>query len=106
MKQISVNDLAQWIGDDTRDNPVLLDVREPWELAICQIPGSVSVPMHVIPARIDELDRNATYVCICHHGGRSAQVTMYLEHFGFQAINLAGGVHAWASLVDPTMARY
>jgi rhodanese-related sulfurtransferase len=53
---------------------LLLDVREPWELEICQIPGSLAMPMGSVPARLQELDRDRETVVICHHGGRSMQV--------------------------------
>ena len=46
-------------------------------------------------------------VVMCHHGGRSRQVMLWLRANGFpQAINLAGGIHAWAEQIDPGMARY
>ncbi len=107
MRQCSPNQLAEWLADDSRAKPVLLDVREAWEYEICHLDGSVLMPMHTVPARLSELDRDAEYVVICHHGGRSAQVAMFLERQGFgQTINLAGGVAGWAAQVDPSMAQY
>lgn len=89
------------------DRPVLLDVREPWELAICRIEGSRSVPMRQIPKSLAELDREHPVVCICHHGIRSYQVARFLESQGFRrVINLEGGVAAWAREVDPGMTAY
>ncbi|MGE5155507.1 MAG: rhodanese-like domain-containing protein [Bdellovibrio bacteriovorus] len=91
----------------TQDRPLLLDVREPWELAICRIEGSQSIPMQRIPQALKELDRVRPIVCICHHGIRSYQVARFLEHQGFnRVINLEGGVAAWAREVDPAMATY
>ena len=87
--------------------PVLLDVREPWEFDTCHIDGSVHIPMATVPTRLTELDPNAETVVICHHGGRSMQVAMFLEQRGFsKVINLAGGVNAWAQTVDPGMPKY
>jgi rhodanese-related sulfurtransferase len=87
--------------------PLLLDVREPWELAICRIEGSRMLPMHRIPASLSELDPERETVVICHHGIRSRQVALYLERQGFsRVINLSGGVDAWAREVDPAMAVY
>lgn len=107
MKQITAPELAQWLADPARDKPVLLDVREGWEVALCQIPGSQTMPMQTVPARLDELDEDAEVVCICHHGGRSMQVAAFLERNGFTKVtNLTGGVHAWSAQVDPTMAQY
>ena len=107
MKQIAPAALAAWIADASRSKPLLLDVREPWEHQICAIAGSRHIPMGEIPARRDEIDRQAEVVVICHHGGRSLQVAMFLESNGFSKLhNLAGGVDAWARSVDPSMPVY
>jgi len=107
MRQISPVELAQWLDDPQRDSPLLLDVREPWEYQLCHIEGSQAIPMGVVPARSNELDPEREIVVICHHGGRSAQVAMFLERQGFgKVINLAGGVAEWASRVDPKMPQY
>ena len=107
MHQISPTQLARRLEDAQQPAPLLLDVREPWELEICRIEGSVAMPMGSVPARFAELDRDRETVVICHHGGRSAQVCMFLERQGFSSvINLAGGVAGWAAQVDPRMAQY
>lgn len=107
MQHITAPELADWIADPSRDNPILLDVREPWEFQTCHINRAVPIPMNAIPARHAELDRNAPIVCVCHHGARSAQVAAFLERNGFtQIINLTGGMHAWALQVDSSMPTY
>jgi rhodanese-related sulfurtransferase len=107
MQTITSPELAMWLADESRAKPVLLDVREPWEFQTCHIAGSVPIPMNTIPARMQELDEDATIVCICHHGARSMSVASFLERNGFtQVINLTGGVHAWAQQVDGTMPTY
>ncbi|AKJ69004.1 MULTISPECIES: rhodanese-like domain-containing protein [Pandoraea] len=107
MQQIQPNELAAWLGDAGRRPPVLLDVREPWEVQTCHLPGIVHIPMGQIPQRFNELDPDAEIVCICHHGARSLQVAMFLARQGFSELfNLSGGVDAWARQVDPTMAVY
>lgn len=107
MRQISPAQLAQRLNDAQQPAPLLLDVREPWELEICLIEGSVAMPMGSVPARFVELERDREIVVICHHGGRSAQVGMFLERQGFSnVINLASGVAGWAAQVDPGMAQY
>lgn len=107
MRQISPKQLAAWLSDDSRAKPVLLDVREPWEYQLCHIAGSQPIPMASVPTRLSELDAAAEMVVICHHGGRSAQVAMFLERQGFaNVINLEGGVAGWATQVDPGMAQY
>ncbi len=90
---------------------VLLDVREPWELALARVelPGLPlhHVPMQEIPGRLTELDPSQPVVCICHHGVRSAQVVAFLQHNGWaRAYNLRGGIDAWSTLVDPAVPRY
>lgn len=79
MKQITPPQLADWLQDAARPAPVLLDVREPSEFAYCAIPGSLPMPMASVPARMQELDPDAEIVVICHHGGRSMQVAMFLD---------------------------
>ena len=87
--------------------PTLLDVREPWEWNLCRIPGAILIPMRDLPARMQELNKDAETVVICHHGVRSFHVARYLESVGFEnVINLSGGVAAWADEVDPAMPRY
>ena len=87
--------------------PTLLDVREPWEAALCRIPGAVLIPMGELPSRVQELDPDAETVVICHHGVRSYHAARYLETIGFDdVVNLSGGVAAWADEVDPSMPRY
>jgi rhodanese-related sulfurtransferase len=107
IRQISPRDLKQWLDDDKRPAPVLLDVREPWEFGVCRIEGAQHVPMRTIPLRLAELDPNSELVVICHHGARSYQVAMFLQHQGFNNLyNLYGGVAGWAREVDPRMPTY
>jgi rhodanese-related sulfurtransferase len=107
MQQIRAQQLAAWLADDQRRKPVLLDVREPWEYELCHLPGSLPVPMHLVPARQAELSPDDDIVVICHHGGRSMQVAIFLERQGYSRLfNLTGGVEAWAGEVDPAMRRY
>jgi rhodanese-related sulfurtransferase len=107
MKQITPAQLAAWLADASRPKPLLLDVREPWEHEQARIEGSQLVPMGEITARVGELDRTREVVAICHHGGRSLQVAMFLEKNGFANVhNLSGGVDAWSRTVDPSVPLY
>ena len=107
MRQISPQQLQEWLADQQRENPLLVDVREPWEFDTCRIAGALSMPLRNIPARHQELSKDAAIVVICHHGARSFQAGMFLEQNGFAHItNLEGGVDAWARQVDPAMATY
>jgi rhodanese-related sulfurtransferase len=86
---------------------VLLDVREPSELAICQVAGSQNIPMGDIPGRLAEIPRDQRILVLCHHGARSMRVTEYLRANGYANVsNVAGGTEAWAENVDPSLARY
>jgi len=87
--------------------PTILDVREPEEIQIVRFPGAVEIPMSEIPGRLSELDADDEIIVLCHHGVRSAHVAGYLAQQGFRRVrNLAGGIDAWALLVDPSLARY
>ena len=106
MKQITPQELKQML-DTMPEPPVLLDVREDREVAICRIPGSVHIPMGQITAELSQLQVEAPLVAICHHGARSYQVAMYLEQQGFTDVyNLQGGIERWACDIDPEMPRY
>lgn len=89
------------------DPPLVLDVRDPWERALCHLQDSVHIPLQALPERVAELDPQRPTVVLCHHGVRSFQAARWLAHRGFaQVANLAGGIDAWAREVDPTMAVY
>jgi adenylyltransferase/sulfurtransferase len=63
--------------------------------------------MRTIPARLPELSRDEHLLVLCHMGGRSMRVTEYLRAQGFNAVsNVRGGIDAWASEIDPNLARY
>ena len=105
MRNLSPEQVKQLL--DIKPQTILLDVREKWELEICQIASSLHIPMQNIPDSLEELDSEREIVVICHHGARSMQVASFLEQSGFSnIINLAGGVDAWAETVDPEMQRY
>ena len=84
----------------------LLDVREAWEWEICHIEGSLHIPMGELPGRVGELPTGSPLVVLCHHGMRSMQVTQWLRQSGIAAINLDGGIDAWARDIDPTLSLY
>lgn len=105
MKPLAPTELAARLA--AGEELVLLDVREPFELEICRIDGSLSIPLGELPARAGELDPDAPVVCICHHGIRSASAAGFLMTREFADVyNLTGGVERWAAEVDGAMARY
>ena len=102
---ISVRELAD-MRSAGKEHTVL-DVREARELDICQLGGAMHVPMAEIPARTDDLPMNQLLVVICHRGARSQMVVDFLRSAGFDnAVNLDGGIDAWACEVDQSMQRY
>ena len=107
MKNITPPQLAAWLADAGREKPLLLDVREPWEYEKARIEGARLIPMRELPARIAEIDAQNAVVAICHHGGRSLQVAVFLEKQGFKRVhNLVGGIDAWSRTIDPAVPLY
>jgi rhodanese-related sulfurtransferase len=107
MQQLSPMELAAWLQDDARATPVMLDVRELWEVERCQIAGSLHVPMQSVAGRLDELDKQNPTVVICHHGMRSLHIAAFLATSGFTTVyNLTGGLERWARDVDTAMPTY
>jgi len=105
MQEISVHELQTRIN--AADVPLLLDVRESWEFALCHIDGSTSIPMGTIPDVLDDLNPLQETIVICHHGVRSRHVCQYLAHAGFSNLhNLTGGLQAWAVEIDTQMPTY
>ena len=102
---ITVQDLARMRDDG---EPVcILDIREPWEVAICAIPGSMHVPLAKLAQCVDDLPSDRPVVALCHHGARSARATTFLRSKGLAlAVNLEGGIDAWAVRIDPTVRLY
>lgn len=96
--------------NDMRDEGephVLLDVREAEELDVASLDGTLDIRMMEVPQRLEELPRDVPLVVMCHAGGRSRQVTMFLRQNGFEnATNLTGGIDAWSMVIDPNVPRY
>lgn len=106
MRSLNPGQVAALLAGDG-EKPILLDVREPWELRICHIEGSRSVPMGQIVRSLATLPHDRDIIVICHHGIRSYQVARFLELQGFpRVVNLEGGLAAWAREVDPGMPTY
>jgi adenylyltransferase/sulfurtransferase len=92
---------------DRGEKVFILDVRNPPEVAICKLPGSVVIPLPDLPQRHGELDRDRELVVHCKSGMRSAKAIAFLKEQGFtRLVNLEGGILAWADRVDKSMAKY
>lgn len=85
----------------------ILDVREPWEVAVCSFADSLSIPMAQLPASLARVPREEDLIVVCHYGIRSLRVMAWLRENGFhRATSLQGGIDAWARRIDPSMATY
>jgi sulfur-carrier protein adenylyltransferase/sulfurtransferase len=103
--EIGVEELRAAKGTTTP--PLVVDVREPWEWEIARIPESVHIPLGALGDRLAEVDPRREVVTVCHRGQRSLTARDLLIAAGFSQVrSLAGGVDAWAALVDREMARY
>lgn len=91
---------------DRGDDVVLLDVREPWEVEIAALPGSVAIPLGELASRVGELDSNREVIAYCHGGVRSLRATAILHGAGFRAASMIGGIDGWSRTVDPAVPRY
>lgn len=85
------------------ESTVLLDVREDDEWQRGHAAGALHIPMGDVPARIGEIDANATLYVVCHAGGRSLRVAQYLARNGYEPINVDGGMLSWAGAGRPVV---
>lgn len=110
--QVQPAQLQDWITSQAPNGAaVVLDVREAWEIQTACVTAQgfdlVKIPMHLIPPRLPELDRDQPIAVLCHHGGRSMQVAAFLVQRGFSHVaNIAGGINAWSSQVDASVPTY
>ena len=91
--------------------PLVLDVREPWELQTASVRADgfelVAIPMGELPTRLDELNPARPIACLCHQGARSLRVAAFLQHNGYEHLaNITGGIDAWSHENDPAVPRY
>ena len=93
---------------DKRKGLRLVDVREPVEFEAARIEGAELFPMRSIPKVLPLLEEEENpIVVLCHHGMRSRQATHWLRANGIaNAVNLSGGIDAWARVIDPAMRTY
>ena len=115
IENLSPAHFAAWCDAAAPSVPIVLDVREPWELQTASVTADgfelLPIPMQSIPGHIAELKQSHgpehPIACLCHHGIRSMQVANYLAHHGFtNVVNLQGGIEAWAQQVDISVAQY
>ena len=73
----------------------IIDVREAQEAAGGKIPGAVNIPLSLIEFRMNELDKSKEYIIVCRSGARSGRACEFLESYGYQVTNMAGGMMSW-----------
>jgi len=89
------------------DDFLLLDVREPHEVEIAALPGSLRIPLGQLAENLGSLDSARDIVVHCKLGGRSAKAVALLQGAGFRKVwNLTGGIDRWAERIDPRVPRY
>lgn len=105
-KNVTVEELKEIV--DSGAAPFVLDVREPLELQIAPFPFPVHhVPMREVPQRLGEIPVEGAVIVACRSGNRSATVVQFLLRNGVPgAVNLEGGIVAWANRIDPSVHRY
>ena len=111
MEQVSPAQLSDWLAQHADNQPLVLDVREPWEVQTASVQPDgfelLNIPMQQIPAALNQLDEDRPIACLCHHGMRSLQVAHFLEQNGFTDIaNVTGGIDLWSAERDPSVPRY
>ena len=107
--EITVPEAAKLHSQSGAKDFLLVDIREPDELAVAAIEGARHIPMGDIPARIGELDvdEDTTIAVICHSGRRSLKTAMFLQQQGLSgARSVAGGIDWWSIRIDPGVPRY
>lgn len=86
---------------------LVVDVREPWEFALCKLPGAKSIPLAALPSNLNLLLDADDVVCYCHHGMRSLDAAVWLRQQGVEnAKSMAGGIERWSAEIDPNVPRY
>lgn len=108
--QVRPSDFGDWLQAQSA-RPVVLDVREPWEVQTASVQPEefdlVAIPMQEIPERLDEVPQDRPVAVLCHHGMRSQRVAMFLAHQGYTDVaNIAGGIEAWSRERDPGVPQY
>ncbi|NJL90065.1 MAG: rhodanese-related sulfurtransferase [Coleofasciculaceae cyanobacterium SM2_1_6] len=108
--QISVEELHQVLAANSPEVQ-LIDVREPTEIAIAQLPGFQVFSLSEFDSWSEKiltlLDTEKETLVLCHHGVRSGQMCQWLASQGFSQVkNIVGGIDAYAGLIDPTVPRY
>lgn len=103
MNTFQTIDVTHYLTSLAGDEAILIDVRNDAEVARGKIPGALHIPLHTLPLRLSEIDKNKTVVFCCQMGGRSAQACQFAVAQGYGKVyNLQGGMNAWLAAGQPT----
>lgn len=116
-RQISPSEFVAWRDAAQQASgltPVVLDVREGWELQTASVQAQGFTLAHIplgslaaaLPGWLDSLPPGQPVACLCHHGMRSMQAAHYLAQHGVHVVNLRGGIDAWAQQFDTSVPLY
>ena len=108
--EMTVQELKQLL-EQKSDDYVLIDVRNPNEYEIAQIPGATLIPLSDIEdgngvEKVKQLTNGHRLIAHCKMGGRSAKALRILKEAGVEGINVKGGIRAWSQEVDSSVPEY
>lgn len=104
MREISPAEAQTLLADG---EATLLDVREPWEIALAGLKPALCIPMQELPGRLNEIEGGQAIIVFCHHGVRSQHAALFLEQNGWTTVfSLTGGIDAWSREIDPKIPVY
>ncbi|MFF2445813.1 rhodanese-like domain-containing protein [Neobacillus sp. NPDC058068] len=98
MRQMTAKEVAKLLNEGKKLN--IIDVREVDEVRTGKIPGAMNIPLGLVEFRMHELDKSKEYLMVCRSGGRSGRAAQFLESYGFNVINMAGGMLDWEGNVE------
>ncbi|MEK6550651.1 MAG: rhodanese-like domain-containing protein [Pseudomonadota bacterium] len=104
IKEIDSVTLAGWL-DEKASSFRIIDVRQHQEIAMGTVPGAEALPLHLLPLKLNEIDKSETIVLVCRSGARSGQATAFMQQQGFENVyNLRGGMMGWTASGLPAPA--
>ena len=103
--EITVHELNKLL--ESKKKLQILDIREDSERDLASLKGTIHIKLNEIAKRYNEIDKNKNVFVMCHTGTRSQTVVKWLKSQGYNyAVNVLGGIDAWAALIDRSIRRY